>query len=54
MRLDFTRIGQIGLGYMGSALAQRLQALGKTAIGHDIDAGRSPRPGSRAWTRRPR
>ena len=40
MTLDFTRIGQIGLGYMGSALAQRLQALGKTAIGHDIDAAK--------------
>ena len=38
MILDFTRIGQIGLGYMGSALANRLQNLGKTAIGHDIDA----------------
>jgi len=37
MTLDFTRIGQIGLGYMGSALATRLQGLGKTAIGHDID-----------------
>ncbi len=23
MTLDFTRIGQIGLGYMGSALAKR-------------------------------
>ncbi len=40
MTLDFTRIGQIGLGYMGSALAKRLQDLGKTAIGHDIDAER--------------
>ncbi len=40
MTLDFTRIGQIGLGYMGSALAKRLQNLGKTAIGHDIDAER--------------
>lgn len=38
MTLDFTRIGQVGLGYMGSALAKRLQDLGKTAIGHDIDA----------------
>jgi len=40
MTLDFTRIGQIGLGYMGSALAKRLQDLGKTAIGHDIDAAK--------------
>jgi 3-hydroxyisobutyrate dehydrogenase-like beta-hydroxyacid dehydrogenase len=37
MTLDFTCIGQIGLGYMGSALARRLQDLGKTAIGHDVD-----------------
>jgi 3-hydroxyisobutyrate dehydrogenase-like beta-hydroxyacid dehydrogenase len=37
MTLDFTRIGQIGLGYMGSALARRLQDLGKTAIGYDVD-----------------
>lgn len=40
MTLDFTRIGQVGLGYMGSALAKRLQDLGKTAIGHDIDAAK--------------
>ncbi len=40
MTLDFTRIGQIGLGYMGSALAKRLQDLGKIAIGHDIDAAK--------------
>ena len=40
MTLDFTRIGQIGLGYMGSALARRLQDLGKTAIGHDIDGAK--------------
>ena len=40
MTLDFTRIGQIGLGYMGSALAKRLQDLGKTAIGHDIDGAK--------------
>ncbi len=39
MTLDFTRIGQIGLGYMGSALAKRLRELGKTTIGHDTDAG---------------
>ncbi len=38
MTLDFTRIGQIGLGYMGASLAERLRDLGKTAIGHDIDA----------------
>jgi 3-hydroxyisobutyrate dehydrogenase-like beta-hydroxyacid dehydrogenase len=37
MTLEFTRIGQIGLGYMGSALARRLQDLGKTAIGYDVD-----------------
>ncbi len=40
MTLDFTRIGQIGLGYMGSALVKRLQNLGKTAIGYDIDAAK--------------
>jgi len=40
MTLDLTRIGQIGLGYMGASLAKRLQDLGKTAIGHDIDAER--------------
>ena len=40
MTLNFTRIGQIGLGYMGSALAKRLQDLGKIAIGHDIDAAK--------------
>ena len=40
MTLDFTRIGQIGLGYMGSALAKRLQDLGKTAVGHDIDGAK--------------
>jgi 3-hydroxyisobutyrate dehydrogenase-like beta-hydroxyacid dehydrogenase len=40
MTLDFTRIGQIGLGYMGSALARRLQDLGKTAIGYDVDAAK--------------
>ena len=40
MTLDFTRIGQIGLGYMGSALATRLQDLGKAAIGHDIDTAK--------------
>ncbi len=40
MTLDLTRIGQIGLGYMGSALAKRLRDLGKTTIGHDIDAER--------------
>ena len=38
MTLDFARIGQIGLGYMGASLAERLRDLGKTAIGHDIDA----------------
>ena len=38
MTLDLTRIGQIGLGYMGASLAERLRDLGKTAIGHDIDA----------------
>jgi 3-hydroxyisobutyrate dehydrogenase-like beta-hydroxyacid dehydrogenase len=38
MTLDFTRIGQIGLGYMGSALAKRIREQGKTAIGHDTDA----------------
>ncbi len=38
MTLDLTRIGQIGLGYMGASLAKRLRDLGKTAIGHDIDA----------------
>ncbi len=40
MTLDFTRIGQIGLGYMGSALVERLQRLGKTAIGYDIDGAK--------------
>ncbi len=40
MTLDFTRIGQIGLGYMGSALVKRLQSLGKTAIGYDIDGAK--------------
>jgi 3-hydroxyisobutyrate dehydrogenase-like beta-hydroxyacid dehydrogenase len=40
MTLDLTRIGQIGLGYMGASLAERLRDLGKTAIGHDIDAER--------------
>ncbi len=40
MTLDLTRIGQIGLGYMGASLAKRLRDLGKTAIGHDIDAER--------------
>ena len=40
MTLDFTRIGQIGLGYMGSALAKRLQDLDKTAIGHDLDGAK--------------
>jgi 3-hydroxyisobutyrate dehydrogenase-like beta-hydroxyacid dehydrogenase len=40
MTLDFTRIGQIGLGYMGSALAGRLQDLGKTAFGYDVDAAK--------------
>ena len=40
MTLDFTRIGQVGLGYMGSALARRLHGLGKTAIGHDIDGAK--------------
>ena len=40
MTLDLTRIGQIGLGYMGASLAERLRDLGKTAIGHDIDAGK--------------
>ena len=40
MTLDFTRIGQIGLGYMGSALVKRLHGLGKTAVGHDIDAAK--------------
>ncbi len=40
MTLDFARIGQIGLGYMGSALATRLQDLGKTAIGYDIDGAK--------------
>ncbi len=40
MTLDLTRIGQIGLGYMGASLAKRLRDLGKSAIGHDIDAER--------------
>ena len=41
MTLDFTRIGQIGLGYMGSALAKRLQSLGKATLGHDTDAAKT-------------
>ena len=35
--MDFSRVGQIGLGYMGSAMAKRLMACGRSVVGHDID-----------------
>lgn len=35
-------VGLIGLGLVGTALAARLQAAGKTVVGYDIDALRQP------------
>jgi 3-hydroxyisobutyrate dehydrogenase-like beta-hydroxyacid dehydrogenase len=35
-----TTVGLIGLGLVGSALAERLLAAGFVVIGHDVDAGR--------------
>ncbi|MCH8038304.1 MAG: NAD(P)-dependent oxidoreductase, partial [Proteobacteria bacterium] len=40
MRMDFARVGQIGLGYLGSAMAKRLMERGRTPIGYDIDAAK--------------
>lgn len=40
MTEDFSRIGQIGLGYMGSAMAKRLMGCGRSVIGHDIDGAK--------------
>ena len=40
MTQNFSRVGQIGLGYMGSAMAKRLIACGRTPIGYDIDAAK--------------
>ncbi len=39
-RGDFSRVGQIGLGYMGAAMAKRLMECGRTPIGYDIDAAK--------------
>ncbi len=34
---ELARVGLIGLGYMGSAMARRLRARGRSVVGYDID-----------------
>ncbi len=37
MTEEYAKVGLIGLGYMGSAMAKRLRERGRTVIGFDID-----------------
>lgn len=50
MTKDKSRVGLVGLGFMGSAMATRLIERGWTAIGFDIDKAKMAAPAERGVT----